>query len=169
MAPLVSRVLSDLRPPRPAPVGTAISHVIPPVALSKFEFRSLELQCFQMLLKLHPIELRAIFAECCPCRPREPRPGRACGIKFSLLGLVVARAVQSSPCWRQMPQNRPFSVCWESFVPVRPARAANRESFVPGGPSNQVRRAGFAKPPESLRITSLLPTGIGRRDVTSPT
>ena len=37
------------------------------------------------------------------------------------------------------------------------------------GPSNQVRRAGFAKPPESLRITSLLPTGIGRRDVTSPT
>ena len=37
------------------------------------------------------------------------------------------------------------------------------------GPSNQVRRAGFAKPPEPLRITSLLPTGIGRRDVTSPT
>ena len=37
------------------------------------------------------------------------------------------------------------------------------------GPSNQVCRAGFVKPPEPLRITSLLPTGIGRRDVTSPT
>ena len=37
------------------------------------------------------------------------------------------------------------------------------------GPSNQVCRAGFVKPPEPLRITSLLLTGIGRRDVTSPT
>ena len=37
------------------------------------------------------------------------------------------------------------------------------------GPSNQVCRAGFVKPPEPLRITSLLTTGIGCRDVTSPT
>ena len=37
------------------------------------------------------------------------------------------------------------------------------------GPSNQVCRAGFVKPPEPLRITSLLLTGIGRRDATSPT
>ena len=79
--------------------------------------------------------------------------GLVCGTKFSLLGLLVARAVQSSPCWRQMPQNRRFSVCWESFVPggplawvcwesfvpVRPARAANRESFVPG---RRIRCAG---------------------------
>ena len=124
-----------------------------PLAISNFEFISLELQRFQMFLKLHSIELRAIFAECWPCRPRAPRPGRACGTKFSLLGLLVARAVQSSPCWRQMPQNRRFSVCWESFVPggplawvcwesfvsVRPARAANRESFVPG---RRIRCAG---------------------------
>ena len=110
-----------------------------PLAISNFEFISLELQRFQMFLKLHSIELRAIFAECWPCRPPAPRPGRACGTKFSLLGLLVARAVQSSPCWRQMPQNRPFSVCWESFVPVRPARAANRESFVPG---RRIRCAG---------------------------
>ena len=140
----VRRVVSPSGlPPRPAtatcPVGTAISHVIPPMTLSNFEFRSLELQRFQMLLKLHPIELRASFAECWPCCPRAPRPGRACGTKFSLLGLLVARAVQSSPCWRQMPQNRRFSVYWESFVPVRPARAANRESFVPG---RRIRCAG---------------------------
>ena len=99
----VRRVVSPSGlPPRPAtatcPVGTAISHVIPPMTLSNFEFRSLELQRFQMLLKLHPIELRASFAECWPCCPRAPRPGRACGTKFSQLGLLVARAVQSSPC-----------------------------------------------------------------------
>ena len=95
-----------------------------PLAISIFEFGSLELQRFWTLLKVHAIELHANFAECWPCRPRALRPGRACGTKFSLLGLLVARAVQSSPCWRQMPQNRPFSVCWESFVPGRRIRCA---------------------------------------------
>ena len=103
-----------------------------PLAISNFEFISLELQRFWTLLKVHAIELHANFAECWPRRrPPAPRPGRACGIKFSLLGLLVARSVQSSPCWRQMPQNRRFSVCWESFVPGEPTGAACWESFVP--------------------------------------
>ena len=47
----------------------------------------------------------------------------------------MARAVQSSPCWRQMAQNRRFSVCWESFVPGEPTGAACWGSFVPGEPT----------------------------------
>ena len=62
---------------RPGPVATAqvsrphlacrIAESTPnfarnsPVTLSNIEFRSLELQCFQTLLKLRPIELRATF------------------------------------------------------------------------------------------------------------
>ena len=43
--------------PEPAPSFACNS----PTILSNFEIRSLELQCFQTLLKLHPIELRASF------------------------------------------------------------------------------------------------------------
>ena len=96
-------------------------------AISKFEFMSLELQRFWALLKVHSIELHAKFGE--------GRVGGCGGVLvrdfFSLLGLLVARAVQSSPCWRQMPQNRRFSVCWESFVPGEPTGAACWGSFVP--------------------------------------
>ena len=60
-----------------------------------------------------------VLGEFCPGR------GLVCGTKFSLLGLLVARAVQSSPCWRQMGKMGPFWVCGESFVP--------------GVPSNRVR------------------------------
>ena len=38
-----------------------------PATLSNIEFRSLELQRFQTLLKLHPIELRARFRGSCSC------------------------------------------------------------------------------------------------------
>ena len=40
-----------------------------PATLSNSEFRSLELQRFQTLLKLRPIELRARFRGSCSCRP----------------------------------------------------------------------------------------------------
>ena len=36
---------------------------------------------------------------------------------FSLLGLLVAEAVQSSPCMRKVGRNRRFGARWESFVP----------------------------------------------------
>ena len=73
-------------PPAPStPVGPGVLmriHIIAeptpnfarnsPATASSFEFRSLELQRFLTLLKLHPIELRAIFVggaavtdECC--------------------------------------------------------------------------------------------------------
>ena len=95
------------------------------LAISNFEFISLELQRVQTLLKVHAIELHAILLSAGPAAHGHCGQG--------------AHAVQSSPCWRQMPQHRPCSVCWESFVPVRPARAANRESFVPG---RRIRCAG---------------------------
>ena len=90
--------------------------------------------------------------------------GSACGIKFSLLGLLVAKAVKGSPCARKVGRNQRFGACRESFVPGGPpSRAAGRvlyrvgrragrqgefctgwaaepggrESFVPGGPPSR--------------------------------
>ena len=56
--------------------------------------------------------------------------GTACGIKFSLLGLLVAEAVQSSPCMRKVGRNWRFGARWESFVPGGPSSRACWESFV---------------------------------------
>jgi len=56
---------------------------------------------------------------------------------FSLLVVLVAEAVKSSPCMRKMARNRHFGARWESFVPGGPAKAACWESFVPGGPSSR--------------------------------
>ena len=53
--------------------------------------------------------------------------GSACGIKFSLLGLLVAKAVKGSPCARKVGRNQRFGACRESFVPGGPpSRAAGR-------------------------------------------
>ena len=210
------------------------------LAISNFEFISLELQRFQTLLKVHAIELHAILLSAGPAAHGHCGQG--------------AHAVQSSPCsvcwWLERYKVLPAGVKWPKigvfrcagrvlyrFDPrgLRTGRVLYRVGppeppagrvlyrvnppeppagrvlsrtwsrmrdnvlpawFVGGssgtkfsllasngpksaffgvlgefctGPSNQVRRAGFAKPPEPLRITSLLPTGIGRRDVTSPT
>lgn len=54
-----------------------------------------------------------------------------CVTFFSLLVVLVVKAVQSSPCWRKMGRNRRFGARWESFVPGGPAKAACWESFVP--------------------------------------
>ena len=56
--------------------------------------------------------------------------GSACGIKFSLLGLLVAEAVQSSPCARKVGRNQRFGACRESFVPVDSVEPGSRASFV---------------------------------------
>ena len=69
--------------------------------------------------------------------------GSVCGRKFALLGLVVVEAVQSSPCWRKMRRKEVFRACWESFVPVSPARVACWESFVPVSPAGGACRESF--------------------------
>ena len=56
--------------------------------------------------------------------------GSACGIKFSLLGLLVAKAVKSSPCAQKVGRNQRFGACRESFVPVDPVEPGSRASFV---------------------------------------
>ena len=53
---------------------------------------------------------------------------------FSLRGLLLVGAVQSSPCSGKTGQKGRFRVCWESFVPVGPPNWIRRESFVPGPP-----------------------------------
>ena len=130
MAPLVFRALPDLLPPRPGPSAQQFRMQFPYIYF-KFWIHVVGIATFLDFVESSCNRIACDFAECWPCRPRALRPGRACGIKFSLLGLLVARAVQSSPCWRQMPQNRRFSVCWESFVPGEPTGAACWESFVP--------------------------------------
>jgi len=62
---------------------------------------------------------------------------------FSLRGLLLVGAVQSSPCSGKTGQKGRFRVCWESFVPVGPARPMCRESFVPVGPPNWIRQESF--------------------------
>ena len=59
----VRRVASKLVQAPPPPSNFARNS---PATLSNIEFRSLELQRFQTLLKLHPIELRATFLGSCP-------------------------------------------------------------------------------------------------------
>ena len=53
------------------------------------------------------------------------------GTKFSLLGFLVVKAVQNSPCMRRLRQIGPFRVCWESFIPEMRREGACGESFVP--------------------------------------
>lgn len=52
--------------------------------------------------------------------------GSACGIKFSLLGLLVAKAVKGSPCARKVGRNQRFGACRESFVSLRARRGLHR-------------------------------------------
>ena len=53
------------------------------------------------------------------------------GTKLSLLGFLVVKAVQNSPCMRRLRQIGPFRVCWESFVPEVGPCDSCWESFVP--------------------------------------
>ena len=55
----------------------------------------------------------------------------AFGTKFSLLGFLVVRTVQNSPCMSKKRQIEPFRVSWESFVPEVGPCGSCWESFVP--------------------------------------
>ena len=95
---------------------------------------------------------------------------------FSLRGLLLVGAVQSSPCSGKTGQKGRFRVCWESFVPVGPARPMCRESFVPVGPPNWIRQESFVPvglaggvcresfvpvgPPNWIRQESFVPVGL---------
>ena len=86
-----------------------------------------------------------------------PRLCLAFGTKFSLLGVVLTKAVQNSPCMQKKRQIEPFRVsresfvpdmrrgrvCWESFVPeVGPCESC-WESFVPDMRRGRVCRESF--------------------------
>ena len=78
-----------LTPLTPAPTPNFACNS--PETTSNLEFRSLELQRFQTLLKLLPIELHASFLVTSPAppptgtsvRPTTPQPGHSSGKKFS--------------------------------------------------------------------------------------
>ena len=65
------------------------------------------------------------------CCVGQPRLCPAFGTKFSLLGFLVVRTVQNSPCMRRLRQIGPFRVSRESFIPEMRRGRACRESFVP--------------------------------------
>ena len=57
--------------------------------------------------------------------------GGESGTKFSLLGVLLSKAVQNSPCVLKVRRIGPFQASWESFVPeVGPCNLC-WESFVP--------------------------------------
>ena len=66
-----------------------------------------------------------------------------CVTFFALLGLLVAEAVQSSPCWRKMGRNQRFGAWWESFVPVGPVGGVCREVFLPVSPAEATSGDSF--------------------------
>ena len=88
-------------------------------------------------------ELHAKFVWTRPCRRPPHRWGLVCccvgeprlclafGTKFSLLGFLVVRTVQNSPCMSKKRQIEPFRVSWESFVPEVGPCGSCWESFVP--------------------------------------
>lgn len=61
------------------------------------------------------------------------------GTKFAMLGLLVTKTVQNSPCVHKTRQIGRFWACWASFVPELAPCGACRVSFVPG-PRAQLAR-----------------------------
>ena len=102
-----------------------------PTTLSNPGIRSLELQRFQTLLKLLPIELRATFLGQAPATAHGHRilalqalqalrrPPHLWGLVCCWLAQRVStsHAVQSSPCMRKTCQKGPFWASRASFVP----------------------------------------------------
>ena len=157
-------------PPAPStPVGPGVLmriHIIAeptpnsacnsPTTASSFEFRSLELQRFQTSLKLHPIELHAIFLRQsqppptgAAARPPHPRLGPTGGIKLALRGSISTQAVQNSPSTHKTPQKRPFFASMANFVSVPPKIHSCLASFISpksSVPKHQQRCHGFHAP-----------------------
>ena len=137
----------------PAPLSSSNFARNSPVAYSNIEFVSLELQRFRRVLKSDRGKLCAKFVW---TRPRASKPARALwiirrtshlwglvcccvgsldlclafGTKFSLLGFLVVRTVQNSPCMQKVRQIEPFLVCGESFVPEVAPRGSCWANFV---------------------------------------
>ena len=65
------------------------------------------------------------------CPVGEPHLCLAFGTKLSLLGFLVVRTVQNSPCMQKKRQIEPFRVSRESFVPEVGPCGSCWESFVP--------------------------------------
>ena len=65
------------------------------------------------------------------CCVGEPHLCLAFGTKLSLLGFLVVRTVQNSPCMSKKRQIEPFRVSRESFVPEVGPRGSCWESFIP--------------------------------------
>ena len=104
------------------------------LAISNFEFISLELQRFWVLLKVQATELHAKLGEGCVIGARLGCGGVLVRDFFAPLVVLVAEAGQNSPCWRKMGQKQRFGACWESFVLGGPVGGVCWESFIPGGP-----------------------------------
>ena len=102
-----------------------------PTTLSNPGIRSLELQRFQTLLKLLPIELRATFLGQAPatahghrsqallCPPVPPGALHTGGAWCAVMASPVStsHAVQSSPCMRKTCQKGPFWASRANFIP----------------------------------------------------
>ena len=84
-----------------------------------------------------------------------------CVTFFSLLGVLVAEAVKSTPCMRKVGRNRHFGACWESFVPGGPPSWVCWESFIPGGPPSRACGESFIPggPPSRACWESFIPGG----------
>ena len=98
-----------------------------PTTTSNIEFRSLELQRFQPLLKLLPIELHASFwrqrratTHGTAAWPPHPHLGPTGETKFALLGSTSAQTRQNSPSTIKTPQNQRFFASRANFVSVSP-------------------------------------------------
>ena len=98
-----------------------------PETISNLEFRSLELQRFQTLLKLLPIELHATFRGADSehhhgHRSQDPHPGLGptSAKKFALLASISVHTRKSSPSTAQTAQNQRFFACRANFFAVWP-------------------------------------------------
>ena len=110
-----------------------------PETTSNLEFRSLELQRFQTLLKLLPIELHASFLVTSPAppptgtsvRPTTPQPGHSSGKKFSQHAQKTPKSAlfhqqgefchgptYGSPRRTLRPQPKPRVACAHATTPV---------------------------------------------------
>ena len=121
---------------RPGPaVVSAMLHVIRLRLFQTMNPRRWNFNVSGLLLRVGAIELRATFPGvvsavtprslwrpscrcglvcCCVCWPRIQL---VFGTKFALLGLLVAKTVESSPCTRKTRQKEPFRASRANFIP----------------------------------------------------
>ena len=143
-----------------------------PTTLSNLEIRSLELQRFHTLLKLHPIELHASFLrggriDTCWCRSRRahvrcvvsrwpasvaavvslvstsPRGCVLCAKKFALRGPMVGVSAKKFARRTRNGQNMRFMARWASFFAEEPLEVPCWANFFAEEPLEVPCRASF--------------------------